>query len=227
LPRVRIVLIEDNTMLARAVIQALQDEGHAVDWLANGEDGGRFLETEGADLAIVDINLPKCSGLEVIRALGAERNDIPVLVLTARDSLGDRIEGLDAGADDYMTKPFEMAELSARVRALGRRRGKRLHNVETCGVLRFDRLSRQLSAPEGPIALPRRELALWEVLLDHAGRVVSKDALCDSIYGTGADIDINAVELLVSRLRRKIEGYGVTIRSIRGLGYVLQGTDAQ
>ncbi|WP_196259627.1 response regulator [Pelagibacterium limicola] len=223
----RIVLIEDNTMLARAVIQALEDEGHAVDWLANGEDGGRFLATEGADLAIVDINLPKRSGLEVIRTLGAERRDIPVLVLTARDSLGDRIEGLDAGADDYMTKPFEMAELSARVRALGRRRGKRLHNVETCGALEFDRLSRQLSSPEGPIALPRRELALWEVLLDHAGRVVSKDALCDSIYGTGADIEVNAVELLVSRLRRKIEGHGVTIRAIRGLGYVLQRIEAQ
>lgn len=222
----RIVLIEDNTMLARAVIQALQDEGHAVDWLANGDEGARFLTTEGADLAIVDINLPKRSGLDVIRTLGAERHDIPVLVLTARDSLGDRIEGLDAGADDYMTKPFEMAELSARVRALGRRRGKRLHNVETVGALSFDRLSRQLSSPEGAIALPRRELALWEILLDHAERVVSKDALCDGIYGTGADVEVNAVELLVSRLRRKIDAYGVTIRAIRGLGYVLQRTDA-
>ncbi len=114
----RIVLIEDNTMLARAVIQSLQDEGHAVDWLANGDDGAQFLSTEGADLAIVDINLPKRSGLDVIRTLGTERNDIPVLVLTARDSLHDRIIGLDAGADDYMTKPFEMAELNARVRAL-------------------------------------------------------------------------------------------------------------
>jgi two-component system, OmpR family, response regulator len=224
---VRIVLIEDNTMLARAVIQALQDEGHAVDWLANGADGAEFLSTQGADLAIIDINLPKQSGLDVIRALAAKRNDIPVLVLTARDSLGDRIMGLDAGADDYMTKPFEMAELTARVRALGRRRGKRLHNVETCGALSFDRLSRQLSAPDGAIVLPRRELALWEVLFDNAERVVSKDALCDSIYGTGADVEVNAVELLVSRLRRKIERHGVTIRAIRGLGYVLQRMETQ
>jgi two-component system OmpR family response regulator len=218
----RIVLIEDNTMLARAVIQSLQDEGHAVDWLANGDDGAQFLSTEGADLAIVDINLPKRSGLDVIRALGTERNDIPVLVLTARDSLQDRIVGLDAGADDYMTKPFEMAELNARVRALGRRRGQRVHNIEALGQLSYDRLSRQLSGPDGPIVLPRRELALWEVLFDHAERVVSKDALCDSIYGTGADIDVNAVELLVSRLRRKIEPFGITIRAIRGLGYVLR-----
>lgn len=218
----RIVLIEDNTMLARAVIQALQDEGHAVDWLDNGDEGARFLVSEGGDLAIVDINLPKRSGLDVIQMLGAERSEIPVLVLTARDSLEDRIVGLDAGADDYMTKPFEMAELSARVRALGRRRGKRVNNLETIAQIRYDRLARQLSSPNGPITLPRRELALWEVLFDNAERVVSKDVLCDTIYGTGADIDVNAVELLVSRLRRKIEPFGVTIRAIRGLGYVLQ-----
>lgn len=218
----RIVLIEDNTILARAVIQALQDEGHAVDWLANGDEGSRFLLSEGADVAIVDINLPQRSGLDVIRVLGAERADIPVLVLTARDSLEDRISGLDAGADDYMTKPFEMAELNARVRALGRRRGKRVHNIETLGRLSYDRLARQLAGPDGPIALPRRELALWEILFDQSERVVSKDALCDGIYGTGADVEVNAVELLVSRLRRKIDPYGMTIRAIRGLGYVLQ-----
>lgn len=223
----RIVLIEDNAMLARAVIQSLQDEGHAVDWLANGDDGAQFLSTEGADVAIVDINLPKRSGLDVIRSLGTERSDIPVLVLTARDSLQDRIVGLDAGADDYMSKPFEMAELNARVRALGRRRGQRVHNIEAFGQISYDRLSRQLSGPDGSIVLPRRELALWEVLFDHAERVVPKDALCDSIYGTGADIDVNAVELLVSRLRRKIEPFGITIRAIRGLGYVLRPVSVQ
>lgn len=223
----RIVLIEDNIMLARAVIQALEDEGHAVDWLANGDEGAQFLSTEGADVAIVDINLPGKSGLEVIRGLGAERSDIPVLVLTARDGLPDRIEGLDAGADDYMTKPFEMAELSARVRALGRRRGKRLNHVESFGSLTYDRLARQLMGPDGPIMLPRRELALWEILSDNAERVVSKDALCDGIYGTGADIEVNAIELLVSRLRRKIEGQGITIRAIRGLGYVLRQEESR
>ncbi|MHB2266498.1 response regulator transcription factor [Aliihoeflea sp. PC F10.4] len=220
----RIVLIEDNAILARAVIQAMEDEGHAVDWLAAGDDGAAFLSANGADLAIVDINLPNRSGLEVIRAIGAERDDVPFLILTARDGLEDRVMGLDAGADDYLTKPFEMAELSARVRALGRRRGKRLQAIEVYGLLSYDRLARQLSGPKGAIPLPRREHALWEALFDNVERVVSKDALCDTIYGTGADVEVNAVELLVSRLRRKIEGDGVTIRSIRGLGYVLQKT---
>lgn len=224
---VRIVLIEDNTMLARAIIQSLEDDGHAVDWLACGTEGGEFLATEGADLAIVDINLPNRSGLDVVRALSAEQSDIPAIILTARDSLDDRIKGLDAGADDYMTKPFEMAELAARVRAVGRRRGKRMHSTETFAGLTYDRLGRRLSGVSGPIALPRRELALWEALLDNADRVVPKDALCASIYGTGADVDVNAVELLVSRLRRKLEGNGVAIRAIRGLGYVMQPDTVQ
>lgn len=222
----RIVLIEDNQILARAVSQALRQEGHSVDWLADGADGAGFLAGEGADLAIVDINLPRMSGLEVIRGLVAAGIDIPVLVLTARDGLGDRIAGLDAGADDYLTKPFEMAELCARVRALGRRRGKRSQAVETYGALTFDRLGQRLSGPEGALDLTRREMALWEALFDNAERVVSKSLLGDSIYGTGADVDLNAVELLVSRLRRKIDHYGVTIRTIRGLGYMLQPGDA-
>lgn len=218
----RIVLIEDNQMLARAVEQALREEGHSVDWLADGQDGLDFLTREGADLAIVDMNLPRLGGLDVIRRTIAAELDIPVLVLTARDGLEDRVAGLDAGADDYMTKPFEMAELCARVRALGRRRGKRGQMVETMGALSFDRTGRRLTGPGGIIELSRRELALWEALFDNAERVVSKSTLCDSIYGIGADVDVNAVELLVSRLRRKIEGGEVQIRAIRGLGYILQ-----
>ncbi|MDO5648295.1 response regulator transcription factor [Paracoccus sp. (in: a-proteobacteria)] len=222
----RIVLIEDNQMLARAVAQALRDEGHSVDWLGDGQDGAEFLLHAGADLAIVDMNLPRLGGLDVIRRVTAGGADIPVLVLTARDSLDDRVAGLDAGADDYMTKPFDMAELCARVRALGRRRGRRGQVVETMAGLEFDRAGRRLSGPDGVIDLSRRELALWEALFDSADRVVSKAALCDSIYGTGADVDVNAVELLVSRLRRKIEPGGVQIKSIRGLGYILQSTGA-
>lgn len=222
----RIVLIEDNQILARAVSQALRQEGHSIDWLADGADGASFLASEGADLAIVDINLPRLNGLEVIRGLAASGADIPVLVLTARDGLGDRIAGLDAGADDYLTKPFEMAELCARIRALGRRRGRRSPTIESYGALSFDRLGQRLSGPDGMLDLTRREMALWEALFDHAERVVSKSLLCDSIYGTGADVDVNAVELLVSRLRRKIDRYGITIRTIRGLGYMLQPGEA-
>lgn len=218
----RIVLIEDNQILARAIEQALRQDGHSVDWLADGVDGAQFLASEGADLAIVDINLPRLSGLEVVRGLAASGGEIPVLMLTARDDLSDRVAGLDAGADDYLTKPFEMAELSARVRALGRRRGKRSQALERFGALSHDRLGQRLLGPDGMLELTRREMALWEALFENAERVVSKAALCDKIYGTGADVDVNAIELLVSRLRRKIDRYGVTIRTIRGLGYMLQ-----
>lgn len=222
----RIVLIEDNRMLARAVSQSLRQEGHSVDWLEDGEDGAAFLSSQGADLAIVDINLPRRSGLEVVRDMILGGADIPVLMLTARDGLDDRIAGLDAGADDYVTKPFEMAELCARVRALGRRRGRKPQMTETFGALSYERLGRRLVGPQGVLDLPRREMALWEVLFDNADRVVSKTAICDSIYGTGADVEMNAVELLVSRLRRKLRGCGVTIRAIRGLGYILQEDEA-
>ena len=218
----RIVLIEDNAMLARAVAQALEADGHAVDWLACGLEGSAFLAKEGGDLAIIDINLPGRSGFDIIRDLRARGDGLPVLALTARDGLADRVGGLDAGADDYVTKPFDMEELRARVRALARRRGAPLAQCETIGALVFDRQARSLRAPDGTVELSRRELALWEAMLDHAGRVVSKPALCDRIYGTGADVEENAVELLVSRLRRKIEGGGVQIRTIRGLGYMLQ-----
>ena len=221
----RIVLIEDNRMLARAVSQSLRQEGHSVDWLEDGEDGASFLASHGADLAIVDINLPRRSGLEVVRDLVMGGAAIPVLILTARDGLEDRIAGLDAGADDYLTKPFEMAELCARVRALGRRRGRRPQVIERIGALSFDRVSRRLIGPEGEMDLPRREMALWEVLFDNADRAISKAAICDSIYGTGADVEMNAVELLVSRLRRRLDGCGVTIKAIRGLGYILRQDD--
>jgi len=222
----RIVLIEDNAMLARAVVQALCDQGHAVDWLSNGDEGAAFLAADGADLAILDINLPGRDGLSILRDLRAAGSALPVLALTARDGVGDRVRGLDAGADDYLTKPFEMAELLARVRALGRRRGAVMPVVEPVGKLTYDRIGRRVTGPDGPLDLSRRELALFEALVDQTGRVVAKDALSARIYGTGADVDDNAVELLISRLRRKIDGAGVEIRTLRGLGYLFRADAA-
>lgn len=217
----RIVLIEDNEMLARGIINSLQDQGHAVDWLSDGVDADRHLATEGADVAIIDVNLPRLSGFEIVRSLRNRSAAIPVIMLTARGGLEDRVAGLDAGADDYLVKPFAMAELTARIRALSRRRSDALNDVQKIGSLKLDRTSRTLSGPDGVIELPRRELALFECLADHAGRVVSKERIADTLYGVGSEVEANAVELLISRLRRKLSDTGVTIRTARGLGYLL------
>lgn len=218
----RIVLIEDNAILARALIQALQDAGHAVDWLEDGQDGDRFLAQTGADLAILDVNLPSLGGLDILRRLRARGETYPVLVLTAQGQVQDRVAGLDAGADDYLVKPFEIAELHARLRALARRPFETRPDIEAIGGLRLDRAARSLAGHEGLIALSRRELSLFEALADNPGRVLSKEQLSERIYGVGADTDANAIELLVSRLRRKLDGHGVEIRTLRGLGYLLQ-----
>ena len=217
----RIVLIEDNERLAKGIVNALHDQGHAVDWLSDGLEANRFLKTEGADLAVIDGNLPGLSGFEIVRKLRERGGTIPVIMLTARTELDDRIAGLDAGADDYLGKPFEMAELSARIRALSRRKSDIQTGVQKIGQLRYDRFARTVIGPSGPIDLPRRELALFECLLEHSGRIVSKDRISDTLYGVGADIEANAVELLVSRLRRKLSDSGATIRTARGLGYLL------
>lgn len=217
----RIVLVEDQTSLAEGIRNALQDQGHAVDWLADGVDAAAFLVTEGADMAIIDVNLPGMNGFEIVRHIRRLGQAIPVIMLTARGELSDKIEGLDAGADDYLIKPFEMAELTARIRALARRRPSLQKGIAQIGALRFDRAARKLTGPSGPIDLPRRELALFECLLDHSGRIVSKDRIADTLYGVGTDVEPNAIELLISRLRRKMAGAGVAILTARGLGYML------
>lgn len=217
----RIVLVEDNAMLARGVVQALGDEGHAVDWLACGDEGAQFIATEGCDLAILDVNLPGRSGIAVLRDMRARGDGSPVIMLTARTTLEDRVTGLDAGADDYLTKPFEMAELAARVRALSRRRATPAGVLERVGALQYDRAGRRLIGPHGDLELPRREFALFVALHECRGRVLSKDELCGRLYGTGADVETNAIELLVSRLRRKLAGTEIGIRTLRGLGYAM------
>jgi two-component system, OmpR family, response regulator len=217
----RIVLVEDNISLAKGVKNALQDQGHAVDWLSDGDEAAAFLAVESADLAIIDVNLPNLSGFDIVRRIRALGQAIPVLMLTARGELSDRVEGLDAGADDYLVKPFELDELAARIRALARRRPNLQKGYVELGALRFDRTARILTGPNGPIDLPRRELALFECLLDHSGRIVSKDRIADTLYGVGSDVEANAVELLISRLRRKLAGAGVSIRTARGLGYLM------
>lgn len=217
----RIILVEDNIGLARGIENALTDMGHAVDHLDDGIDADTFLQRHSADVAIVDINLPRLTGIEIIRRLRARGDAIPVLVLTARGKTSERVEGLDAGADDYLIKPFDMAELVARLRALSRRRPQVAPSRETISQLTYDREQRAVLFEDRNLELPRRELALFELLMESRGRLIDKDRISDALYGTGASVEPNAIELLISRLRRKLDGSGVVIRTARGLGYMM------
>lgn len=216
-----IVLVEDNEMLASGIKKVLSDEGHAVDHIANGAEADEFLASEKADLAIVDVRLPGMSGIEIVKSIRARGDSMPVLVLTAMGELSDKVEGLDAGADDYIVKPVEMDEIKARVRALARRHAALTPNEEQIGALTYDHGARRLSLGDEVIDLARREIALFEFLLQTKGRVASKSAIISALYGVGADVEENAVETQISRLRRKLRGGGVEVKTLRGLGYML------
>lgn len=218
----RIVIVEDNESLAKAISYRLRDRGHAADVLHDGAEADAFLAQEGADLVVLDINLPGKSGLDILRALRARGDSAPVILLTARSETSDRVAGLDLGADDYLVKPFEMDELEARIRALTRRKNLEFGAQDNIGNITFDRTARQVSAAGMPLDIPRKELAVLECLLERRGRIVSKTLLTDHVYGIGADVDQTAVEPLVSRLRRRLADYGVAIKTARGLGYMLE-----
>lgn len=222
----RIVLVDDNVPMAKGIAYRLRDEGHAVDLLHNGTDADAFLKEDDADLLILDIHLPGMSGLDVLARMRDRGDGRAVLMLTAQAETHSKVEGLDAGADDYLAKPFDMDELSARVRALSRRRARTDAASHRIGRLNFDATSRMIIGPEGPLSVPRREVMLFEALLDARGRIVAKQQLLDSLYGTGSDVDEPVVEVYVSRLRKRLKAFGVEIRVSRGLGYVLAEVDA-
>jgi two-component system, OmpR family, response regulator len=217
----RIVVVEDNVSVAKGISYHLQDAGHGVDLIHNGDEAEIYLRNDGADIVVLDINLPGKSGLEVLRAMRGRGDTRPVLLLTARAELDDKIAGLDAGADDYLSKPFEMQEFSARIRALSRRVNHTPNAQRQIGELLFDPTARMISCPIGTLDIPRREVALFERLFLAEGRLVSKQALLDSLYGTGADVDEPVVEVYVSRLRKRLSPYGVQITVKRGLGYMM------
>ncbi|MAQ38158.1 DNA-binding response regulator [Thioclava sp. DLFJ5-1] len=218
----RIAIIEDNEALSRAIAFRLRDRGHAVDLLHDGLEADRFLAQEGADLIVLDLNLPGMDGIEVLRALRRRGDGAPVILLTARSETAERVAGLDAGADDYLTKPFEMDELEARLRAMARRKNLEFMERDKFGPLVFDRTSRQLMHDETPLEIPRKEIATLECLLERRGRIVSKSALITHVYGTGSDAEESAIEPHVSRLRKRLEPYGIKIKTARGLGYMLE-----
>ena len=227
----RLLLVEDDIMVASGIKLGLSDAGYAVDWVGSGERAEEVLQRETFDVAVVDIGLPGMDGLELTRRLprpDMASRDMPVLILTARDALQDRVQGLDLGADDYMVKPFELPELLARLRALLRRSQAATTAVLGFGPLELDTANRQVGirpaadAALVPIDLGPREWTVLEYLMIHAPKPASKDKLLQALTGWDKEITPNAVEVYVSRLRGKLEPHGVGLRSIRGFGYRLE-----
>ncbi len=217
----RILVVEDDSVLAAALTRALNQSAYAVDLVADGEAANDALATTAYDLVVLDIALPKVDGLAVLRRLRDRRLQTPVLILTARDTLDDRVLGLDSGADDYMTKPFDLPEFEARVRALLRRGHSAPGASLAHGRVRLDVAARRLFHDDEPIEMSARELALTELFLARQGRVVSQEQMIDHLFGFGDDVGSNAIEVYVHRVRRKLEPLGIEIRTVRGMGYLL------
>ncbi|HEY0859767.1 MAG TPA: response regulator transcription factor [Pseudoxanthomonas sp.] len=215
----RILLVEDDLSLGEGIRTALRRGAFAVDWVQDGASGLLALRGGGFDLVVLDLGLPRMDGIEVIRQLRATGDPVPVLVLSARERPADRTLGLDVGADDYLGKPFDTAELLARVRALIRRSAGRANPTLESGPLRLDPATLTATWKGRPVDLTRREFALLRVLMEQRGRPMARDAIQRHLYGWDADVASNAVDVHVHQLRRKLEP-GI-IRTVRGLGYAL------
>ena len=215
----RLLLVEDDSMIGEAVLDLLRAEHHAVDWARSGTEADAALAAQRYDLVLLDLGLPGRDGLHVLRALRARRDRTPVLITTARDAVAQRVQGLDAGADDYLLKPFDMDELLARIRALARRAGGRSDEVYESGVVRIQPATREASVDGQPVLLSAREWAVLEPLLARPGAVLSRVQLEDKLYGWGEEISSNAVEVYVHGLRKKL-GAGLIV-TVRGVGYMV------
>lgn len=217
----RIMLVEDDRPLAEALTTLLVAAGYAVDTIHDGASAEALAAVERFDLVILDLNLPEMDGLSVLRALRARSDDAAVMILTARGAPEDRVRGLNLGADDYLTKPFDVAEFEARVRSLLRRQAGLRTSSLTLGDVTLDLISRRFFTPDGPIDLPARELALCELLFTRAGKVVSKETIVQSLTSLDDSLSDNAIEQYISRLRRRLAPHGVTLRTARGIGYYI------
>jgi DNA-binding response OmpR family regulator len=215
----RLLLVEDDSILGDGVRTGLAQEGYAVDWVTDGYLASHALQSEHYDLLLLDLGLPRRSGLDVLKELRARGDNLPVLILTARDTVHDRIIGLDSGGDDYLIKPFALDELCARVRALLRRASERGTPMIHHGAITLDPAARRVSRNGTPVELSAREFALLQTLLENVGRVLSRARIEQSLYAWGEEIESNAVEVHIHHLRRKL-GPSL-IRTIRGVGYVI------
>ena len=216
----RVLLVEDDPMIGEAIQDALKNASYAADWVKNGQTALTTLGCQHYDLVLLDLGLPGKDGQEVLASLRALHNPVPVLVITARDGLDDRLRGLDGGADDYILKPFEMAELLARMRAVMRRKLGSAAPVITNGVLKLDPSTREACCrDQAPAQLSNREFALLQALMLRPGAILSRSELEDRIYGWGEEVESNAVEYLIHALRRKLGSDA--IKNVRGVGWMV------
>lgn len=217
----RILIVEDDPILADGLTRSLTQSGYAVDHATNGEQANTMLKDALYSLVMLDLGLPKLDGVEVLKKLRQRGDKIPVLILTARDALESRVQGLDLGADDYMTKPFNLTELEARVRALIRRGQLGTNQNLNCAKLSLDVAARRAYSDKTALDLSAREISVLEILMLKQDKVVNKTQMMEALCNWDEDLGENAIEVYIHRLRKKVEGSGASIRTIRGLGYLL------
>lgn len=215
----RLLLVEDDSMIGESVRKALRQDGFIVDWVQDGQAAEVAAGSEAYDLLLLDLGLPKKSGLDVLKALRQSGNRIPILILTARDAVADRVKGLDAGADDYLVKPFDVEELEARIRALCRRQSGRVESIIKLGDVTLNSASHEVHLKGEPVALSGREFALLAAFLDRPGTVLSLAQLEEKMYGWGDEVGSNAVEVYIHALRKKLGAD--FIKNVRGVGYMV------
>ncbi|MET0090522.1 MAG: response regulator [Candidatus Thiodiazotropha sp.] len=216
----RILLVEDDCHLGEGICLGLKELGHTVDWVQDGTAAAQALQTENLDALLLDLGLPKKDGLNLLRELRQDKVDLPVLILTARDTIEDRIQGLDMGADDYVVKPFDLLEVNARLRAITRRREGRSEPFINFADLVLDPAARRLTKGGEEVSLGANEFAVLESLLTHQGRILSRRFLEESLYGWNGGVESNAVEVYIHHLRKKL-GQDL-IKTVRGVDYIIQ-----